>query len=186
MKLAKTAAGREALSRRDERLGIKLRQLMVMANGERDLPQLLQVSGTSLKDIESLMAWGFLVDSKGREPVGNGGSQQKPRAAIQESLTSTPAKAAGSHRRSLAAAKLYMLGILDVLRHPTAADMKASLHACSDAQDLVRSLKHCIVSLRQHASDGYASRVVSQLIELLPAEHAMELGLNELATPSDA
>ena len=181
MKLEKTESGREAMRTRDERLSVRLRQLMVLANGEREVAELTQMSSASSQDVQNLLSWGFLAKAQSvvilrteSKTAANRVQTLSPSKTAEPSsidLAHSQHPVAGAHRRSLAAAKLYMLGILEIFRHPSAIELRQSLHACSDAKTLVQTLMRCTSELKQHASEGYAARVAAQLHELLPIEH---------------
>lgn len=78
-------------------------------------------------------------------------------------------------RRSLAAAKMYMLDMLQLQRSADAAALKVAIQTSSSGEDLLTSLVQGLRYLRAVSADSYYSRVATRLDEVLPEEFVPRL-----------
>ncbi|MCW8344358.1 hypothetical protein M8V13_22680, partial [Stenotrophomonas sp. SG1] len=74
-------------------------------------------------------------------------------------------------RRSLVAARIYVLGILEMQRHPQAAALFRELQQARAESDVLQVLQSAMRTLPGLASEGYCQRVRQCLLEALPLEH---------------
>lgn len=92
-------------------------------------------------------------------------------------------------RRSLVAAKMYMIDMLQLQRHPDAVECKARIQfACGDA-DLLDAILDGLRTLHRLTSASYGQRIVARLGEALP-DHLLPALEQAMATlhvpPADA
>ncbi|MDW7601780.1 hypothetical protein R1V99_14900, partial [Stenotrophomonas maltophilia] len=83
----------------------------------------------------------------------------------------TAAATAGERRRSLVAARIYVLGILEMQRHPQAAALFRDLQQARAESDVLQVLQSAMQMLPGLTSVGYCQRVRQRLLEALPLEH---------------
>ena len=81
-----------------------------------------------------------------------------------------PAATAGRQRRSLVAAKMYMVDMLQLQRHADAVDLKARIQCCNDPDALLTLVVEAAQALRRLTSDSFGERIVARLREVLPEE----------------
>jgi len=83
-----------------------------------------------------------------------------------------PASAAPvERRRSLVAARIYVLGILEMQRHPNAAALFRDLQQARAEGEVLRVMQSALQVLPALTSEGYCQRVRQRLMEALPVEH---------------
>ena len=73
-------------------------------------------------------------------------------------------------RRSMAAAKMYMLDMLQLQRSVEAATLKVAIQSSSRADEVLASLVESLRHLRSVTTESYYTRVTSRLSEVLPEE----------------
>lgn len=94
-------------------------------------------------------------------------AQVQPAAPGLASLPPQPAAARGP-RRSLVAAKMYMVDMLSLQRDPDAVEHKARIQCCGDDGDLVQAILDGAQVLLQLTNDSFGQRVLARLAEVLP------------------
>lgn len=194
MILAKTDKGRAALTER-RALAPRERQLMVLADGKRSSAELAQLLGFAVDDtVSRLVLHGHLTrvtpplrHAADFSPTGTvefGPSRGVPadrfRTAAAGPVAAGPAPAAGAPapaapktRRSLAGSKMYMIGLMQMLREAEASALAVALHGAQDADELRHWLVDSLVYLHQRSGADYAARVTSRVLEVFP-EAALE------------
>jgi hypothetical protein len=80
-------------------------------------------------------------------------------------------------RRSVAAGKMYMLGIFELLRSPGVASVRDALRECRDERDLMQTIAESLAVLEQCTSTAYVNNVLMQLQHLMPARNARVLNM---------
>lgn len=107
-----------------------------------------------------------------------------PRPAPTQADISSPPRAAGAapsvaaaaaapvpargQRRSLVAAKMYMIDMLSLQRDPDAVEHKARIQFCGNGDALIEAVLDGLQLLLQLTNDSYGQRVVARLGEVLP------------------
>ncbi len=81
----------------------------------------------------------------------------------------------GGSRRSLAASKMYVVSLMQMLRDADAASIAVSLHCAEGADDLVEAFTGALVYLHSRSGADYASRVASRLMEVMPLAQLPQL-----------
>ena len=199
MLLHKTTRAHAALqSARDANLSLADRRILILADGRRSLNELVALLGSeALPGIERLLRERYLEDGRAGvaiTPAGVGsalsgllrastdavqaraGSVRAPPS--QASASAPPATiapssagvAAGRQRRSLVAAKMYVIDMLQLQRHPDAVDLKARLQCCSDPHELLALLLEAAQALHRLTSASFGERIVARLREVVPED----------------
>lgn len=192
MILAKTDKGRASLSDR-RTLSPRERQLMVLADGKRQKVELAGLLGFDIDaTVARLVFDGYLTRvataSKGDVEAGDAGpieppagAARKPERAPDTGLAAAPrpparpaaeatASAAVKPRRSLAAAKMYMIGLMQMLRDPEASMLAVSLHGAQNADELRHWVVRCMVFIHGRSGPDYAARVAERVLEVFPQD----------------
>jgi hypothetical protein len=69
------------------------------------------------------------------------------------------------------AARIYVLGILEMQRHPQAAALFRDLQQARAEDEVLQRLQSAMQMLPGLTSDGYCQRVRQRLLEALPTKH---------------
>ena len=72
------------------------------------------------------------------------------------------------HKRSAAAAKMYLVAIFERFNRPRASAIRQALHTARNEHDLLEVVCDAIPFLEEQASCGYAGNVVMALSQMLP------------------
>lgn len=156
MQPRKTDLARQALSIRDGSLSMRERRVLILCDGQRGVEELTSMLGPETPShIRRLRDAGYLVAVVEAPPP------RSPVPAIEP-------VAASVRRRSLVAAKLYLLGMLELQRNPDAARHRDRLQAAQNDEDTLAQLFAALHCLRQAASPTLAQRVRERLAEVLP------------------
>lgn len=100
----------------------------------------------------------------------------QPAAAQATAATPAPPAAApagatrSGQRRSLVAAKMYMIDMLQLQRHPDAVELKARIQFASGEAPLLEAILDGMRVLLQLTNESYGQRIVARLGEVLPEE----------------
>lgn len=148
----KTESGREALRQRDPALNARDRQILVLANGERAFQELAGMVGVGgAAAVERLAGLGFL------------NLAQPAAAAAAAARVTAPAE-----RRSSAAAKMYIVDVLQMIRGPEAQTLAALVHTSGNEEELMAALHLVLERLAALTRPRYALRVCQHLQTVLP------------------
>ncbi|MBP3974327.1 hypothetical protein [Pseudoxanthomonas spadix] len=177
MQPRKTALAHAALQTHRAGLDMRQRRVLIMADGQRSLGELSQLLGPeTAQQVAALIRDGYLTADA--EPTLHE-ALATPQAAP---AAPPPAPAApASHRRSLVAARLYLLGMLELQRDPAAQRLHQQLQRTTDEYPAVEVMLEALTLLPQLTSPGYAQRVQTRLSEVLPEEHLPALARIGLA-----
>lgn len=172
MQPRKTDLARSALQAHRAPLDMRQRRLLILCDGQRDLSQLTAMIGAEAPAmVIQLIQGGYLVSTAPAPapvPVAVPIETAAPAA-------SAPAAAVTERRRSLVAARIYLLGILELQRDPRAAALLRTLQQARSDDSVVTSLLDALHTLPALTSPGYAERVRQRLQEVLPTEHLSRL-----------
>ncbi len=173
MALYRSAAAAQALQTRCKSLSVQDRQILILANGRHSLEALLDMVGEAARPaIMQLQQRGFLQSMDAPTPVLQ--SQDPSKAA------SSPAKAS---KRSRAAAKMYMLDMLGMIRSPESASLRVQLQTAQDDQDLALALRAALLFMRSQSSGAYADKAAQQLQAITPLEILQQLDPQQVLMP---
>ncbi|WP_414606642.1 hypothetical protein [Stenotrophomonas pavanii] len=165
----KTDLARTALQAHRAPLDMRQRRLLILCDGQRTLADLTGLIGQDAAAmVIQLVQAGYLSTGTAAPP---------PPAAAAAPAPATPAAAPAApatgseRRRSLVAARIYVLGILEMQRHPQAAALFRELQQARAESDVLQVLQSAMRTLPGLASEGYCQRVRQRLLEALPLEH---------------
>ena len=164
MQPRKTDLARQALSIRDGSLSMRERRVLILCDGQRGVEELTSMLGPETPShVRRLRDAGYLVAIVEAPPP----QAPLPAPALVPAPASEPGTAS-TRRRSLVAAKLYLLGMLELQRHPDVARQRERLQAAHSDEDTLAQLFTALHCLRQAASPTLAQRVRERLTEVLP------------------
>lgn len=127
-----------------------------------------------------------------QQPVPAAAATTPPQAPAAHAPTPTiaqatpaPATAARGQRRSLVAAKMYLIDMLQLQRHPDAVECKARIQFASGEDELLDAILDGLRMLHRTTSASYGQRIVARLGEALPEAllPALEQTLATLQAP---
>ncbi|WP_313459356.1 hypothetical protein [Stenotrophomonas sp.] len=163
MQPRKTDLARDALQAHRAPLDMRQRRLLIMCDGQRDIAQLTALIGPEAPAmVIQMIQAGYLVSAP--EPA----VVVAVPAAVAAPAAAEPAP---ERRRSLVAARIYLLGILELQRNPQAAALYRDLQMARAEGDVVTSLRTALEALPGMTSEGYSQRVRQRVMEALPLEH---------------
>jgi hypothetical protein len=164
MQPRKTDLARTALQAHRAPLDMRQRRLLILCDGHRDLPQLTAMIGPEASAmVIQLIQAGYLVSNAAADPPARPAPEPVPTIAA-------PAAVPTERRRSLVAARIYLLGILELQRHPHAAALLHALQQARSDEAVIANLHTALDALPALTSPGYAERVRQRLLEVLPKE----------------
>ncbi len=172
MQPRKTELARTALQAHRAPLDMRQRRLLILCDGQRSIADLTGLLGQDAPAmVIQLVQAGYLSTGTGATAA------PPPPADAAAPAPTTPAvapaaPATGSERRrSLVAARIYVLGILEMQRHPQAAALFRDLQQARAESEVLQVLHSAMQMLPGLTSEGYCQRVRQRLLEALPLEH---------------
>ncbi|MFB5207143.1 hypothetical protein [Stenotrophomonas sp. 3diitr2024] len=167
MQPRKTELARTALQAHRAPLDMRQRRLLILCDGQRSITDLTGLLGQDAPAmVIQLVQAGYLSTGTGAA------APPPPPAATVEPQPATPAAAAAvERRRSLVSARIYVLGILEMQRHPQAAALFRDLQQARAESEVLQVLHLAMRMLPGLTSEGYCQRVRQRLLEALPLEH---------------
>ncbi len=169
MQPRKTELAMQVLQNHRTPLDLRQRRALILCDGKRNVAELSRMLGDDAGTlIDQLRRDGYLVGDtaivvENAPPAAAAMAPQTP--AVQA------ARPAVERRRSMVAARIYVLDILALQRNPTAAQLHRVLQAAREEADTVNALRLALMHLPAMTSEGYAQRVRSRLEEVLPEPH---------------
>lgn len=202
MLLAKTDKGRTALQARSPALNAMDRRVLIVSDGERSRDALLGMFGNgAAANIERLLREGYLeaVQRPGvfaqaasglaamlRSERTDGEPADAPPATITLVAAPSPARRPAASRRSMAAAKMYLVDMLQLQRNEESASLRAAIHTAPSEDELVWQLCKALRHLRATTAASYGERVTARLAEILPEPWLPRLQAALSAEPGSA
>jgi hypothetical protein len=163
-------------------LSMRERRALILCDGQRDLRELTALLGADAPAlVMHLYEAGYLGNTV-VEPVAKVPTPLPARApaaapipvaapAPVPTLAPAPQTQAIGTRRSLVAAKLYLIGMLELQRDESAIAQRKQLQACQDPDAIVAHLLAGVHCLQRIASTSLAQRVRERLAEVLPESY---------------
>ena len=170
MVLYRSAAAAQALHTRCKSLSVQDRQILILANGRHSIDSLLRMMGEAARPaIVQLQQRGFLHSMDAPAPV--------VQTAAMPTLGqgNTGHSSASSSKRSRAAAKMYMLDMLGMIRSSDSASLRVQLQTAQDDHDLALALRDALLFMRSQSSGAYADKAAQQLQAITPLEILQQL-----------
>ena len=183
MLIAKTEKARTALQSRSPALNAMDRRVLIVSDGERSREALLAMFGNdAAANIERLLREGYLeaVQRPGVFAQAAGGlasmlrSERPVRASADAAVataarvSATPATKPAATRRSMAAAKMYLVDMLQLQRNEESASLRAAIHTAPSEDELAWQLCKSLRHLRATSAASYGERVTARFVEILP------------------
>ena len=169
MQPRKTELARTALQAHRAPLDMRQRRLLILCDGQRSITDLTGLLGQDAPAmVIQLVQAGYLSTGTGAA------APPPPPAATVVPQPATPAAAAATaveRRRSLVSARIYVLGILEMQRHPQAAALFRDLQQARAESEVLQVLHSAMRMLPGLTSEGYCQLVRQRLLEALPLEH---------------
>ena len=109
-----------------------------------------------------------------RDPTDSGIPTPRNRATAQEAIASDarpPPEASGgpsARRRSVVAAKMYVIGLLQLQRNPEAAAQAAMLQTCREPEAIMAAIADALECIADSCNASYTRRVIERLEEITP------------------
>lgn len=167
MQPRKTDLARTALQAHRAPLDMRQRRLLILCDGQRGIAELTALLGQDAAAmVIQLIQGGYLVTAESPAIT-----PPEPTAASAGMVPAAAAVAPVERRRSLAAARIYVLGILEMQRHPNAAALFRDLQQARAEDAILQVMQSALRVLPALTSDGYCQRVRERLLEALPREH---------------
>lgn len=171
MQPRKTDLARTALQAHRAPLDMRQRRLLILCDGQRTVADLTGLLGQEAPAmVIQLVQAGYLATGTATVAA--------PPHAVAEPANAAPVKGPTTatatpveRRRSLVAARIYVLGILEMQRHPQAAALFRDLQQARAEDEVLQRLQSAMQLLPALTSDGYCQRVRQRLLEALPLEH---------------
>ncbi len=169
MQPRKTDLARTALQAHRAPLDMRQRRLLILCDGQRTIADLTGLLGQDAPAmVIQLVQAGYLSTGV---PAPSPATALAPVPTPPAAAPAALAAPAVERRRSLVAARIYVLGILEMQRHPQAAALFRDLQQARAEDEVLQRLQSAMQMLPGLTSDGYCQRVRQRLLEALPLEH---------------
>ncbi|HID8537882.1 hypothetical protein [Nocardiopsis yanglingensis] len=169
MQPRKTDLARTALQAHRAPLDMRQRRLLILCDGQRSIAELTGLLGPEAPAmVIQLVQAGYLSTGV---PAPSPAAAVAPVPTPPAGAPAALAAPAVERRRSLVAARIYVLGILEMQRHPQAAALFRDLQQARAEDEVLQRLQSAMQMLPGLTSDGYCQRVRQRLLEALPLEH---------------
>ena len=160
MRLGKTGKARLALDAvKAGGLDLRDRRILILADGKRTRAELQALLGAdSGASIDRLVREGYLEEE--------GAAAQLPDPVP----TPMSPRVATSTRRSIVAAKMYLIDMLQLQRSPTAVELRLAIQSTSEPAALLDRLLDALHYLVGSTPPSYGERVLARFAEVVPEE----------------
>lgn len=183
--LTKTPKARAALQSRAAELLARERQLLILCNGHRPVAEIAKLFGSQTTPIvDDLRRRGYLAEvesdldaaatlpasaTSAKAPHEGRSSRPQPLAGVER--PAAPAVAAPRNRRSIAATKMYVIGLLQLIREMEATSLAVSLHTSVSEDELMAYVVQALRFIEHRSGVSYARQVATRLAEIVPEGH---------------
>ncbi|MBB5942919.1 hypothetical protein [Xanthomonas sp. 3307] len=141
----KTALALAALQSHDAPLDMRQRRVLILADGQRSIEELVTLGGRGADAIvQALLQQGYLDDGR--------------------SVAAAPVAAS-----ALLNARMYLLDLLQLQRHPASPALQSQLRAAREEYDTLRAIALVLRTMPEMTSERYAQRIRERVLEILPA-----------------
>lgn len=180
----KTDQARLALQSHAGPLSMRERRALILCDGQRDLKELTALLGVDAPALVMHLCEAGYLNNAVVEPAAKVPVPLRARAsAVAPIPVAAPAPApapapqtqATGTRRSLVAAKLYLIDMLELQRDESAVAHRKQLQACQDPDAIVAHLLTGVHCLQRIASNSLAQCVRERLAEVLPESYLSAL-----------
>ncbi|CTP90588.1 hypothetical protein [Xanthomonas graminis] len=152
----KTALALAALKSHAAPLDMRQRRVLILADGQRSVDELAALGGSNAAAIvQVLLQQGYLDDG---------------RASTAAPAAPAPATVAPADpRRALLNARMYLLDLLQLQRHPASRTLQQLLRDAREDADTLQAIAHALRAMPEMTSERYAQRIRERVLEVLPA-----------------
>jgi hypothetical protein len=167
MRLSKTDKARDALGAAGKTgvVDLRDRQILILADGKRTRAELIAMLGAErVPSIDRLVREGFLASVDSAPIV----APITPAPVVAPAPP--PAAAPTAKRRSLVAAKMYLIDMLQLQRTPTSAELRLAIQSTSDPVLLLDRLLEALDYLVTSTTPSYGERVSARFAEVVPED----------------
>jgi hypothetical protein len=165
MMMHRTDLAAQALHIRCKTLSAMDRQILILANGRHSQADLLRMMGAGAQAQQRLQ----LLAQRGFLRVG--ALAVKAPSPVPVAEPPKPIKPPATQgKRSLAAAKMYMLDMVQRSRNASSQPVQEAIKTAGDAQQMRAAFDAALAYLQQQGGAGYAEKIAAQLAALLPLE----------------
>ncbi|KRG49215.1 hypothetical protein [Stenotrophomonas beteli] len=171
MQPRKTDLARTALQAHRAPLDMRQRRLLILCDGQRSIADLTGLLGQDAPAMVIQLVQAGYLSTGPAAAAPSPPAVAGPARAASAQASAAPAATPVERRRSLVAARIYVLGILEMQRHPQAAALFRDLQQARAEEEVLQRLHSAMRMLPGLASDGYCQRVRQRLLEALPLEH---------------
>jgi hypothetical protein len=160
-------------------LGMQERRILILTDGKRSLNEVMALLGPDiLPRIDRLLREGYISNGQ-PQAAPLAAPQVAPQAATfvapQAPQPAAPQAVRSGHRRSLVAAKMYMIDMLQLQKHPDAVELKARIQFSNGDAALLDAIVEGVQVLLRLTGERYVQRVLARLEESLPEPHLPRL-----------
>lgn len=173
MRPFKTEKAHDALRDRPADVSLLERRILILSDGKRRADDIVQLLGAQASSaVARLLQDGYLADADTAAPT----IAPAPAAAVAAIERDQPIAAIAA-RRSIAAAKMYVVDMLQLQRGSEAAAIAAAVSACRDQDELAAHLLRALRHIHGVANASLSRRVADRLAEIMPEQYLPELGV---------
>lgn len=152
----KTALALAALQSHAAPLDMRQRRVLILADGQRSVDELVTLGGSNAAAIvQALLQQGYLDD--GRATV------------VPAAPAPAPAIAPADPRRALLNARMYLLDLLQLQRHPASRALQQRLRDAREETATLQAIADALRAMPEMTSERYAQRIRERVLEVLPA-----------------
>ncbi len=172
MTFQKTEKARLLLQSHDGTLGLRERRLLILCNGQRNQGELTMLFGEDVGPVlRQLQALGLIVAGAAAAATPAPARTAPVPAAVPAAKAPTLPPAATGPRRSLVAAKMYVLDMLQLQRGAEVVELRNQIQASREPEAMLAGFAAALHFISTHAAATLAQRVRERLLEVLPEEH---------------
>lgn len=170
----KTEKAHSALRDRPADVSVLERRILILSDGRRGGAEITDLLGIQAQHaLARLLRDGYLAD-RDVAPAAPAAPAPAPPAALEEKRELAAAPPASS-RRSIAAAKMYVIDMLQLQRGPEAAAIAGAVRSCRDPDELAAHMLRALRFIHSVANPSLSRRVADRLAEIMPEQYLAEL-----------
>lgn len=171
----KTEKAHSALRDRPADVSVLERRILILSDGRRGDAEISDLLGAQAKEaLARLFREGYLAD-RDVAPAAAAAPVFIAPVIAPASEEQRAAPASASSRRSIAAAKMYVIDMLQLQRGPDAAAISAAIRCCRDQDELAAHMLRALRFIHSVANTSLSRRVADRLSEVLPEQYLLEL-----------
>ncbi len=202
MSLVKTEKGRAALLNRDLGLTPRERQILLMSDGKRTHAQMSELFTSNVSaDLERLLQLNLLIDVSRKQLTPDnltatgtfrasdlsgllsqpgfrrtsGFASSQGDVVTRPTAVNKPVVGVPKTRRSMAAAKMYTLDILQRMRDMESPSFSVAIQTSSDEADLAENLINAVRYVYRKSGDNFGAKVFEKVYETIPEQYLLDM-----------